>query len=291
MLDLIKYHIIKLYYSIVNFFSPILMYWFIYSEEKDNFGDMIGPYLIAELSNLQVKHVDDFLPKKYLKYQKVYLTVGSILYAADSNSIIWGSGIIDSKQKVNKGAKYLAVRGPRTRRILLEQGNICPEVYGDPALLLPLLYKTSIKKENQYTIIPHYVDYDAIHISEDINVDIINLLTNDFNFTLDSIIKSNLIISSSLHGLIIAVAYNIPCIWVKFSDKLSGDDIKFYDFFDSLGLKNIIYYKVENIEDFIVESLPKIPPILLQNKIKLTKIQQGLLRTYPFKIKNNQVIK
>lgn len=287
MLDRVKYQSVKLYYNLIKYFSPVLLYWYRHSRDEENLGDFIGPYLIREISEIKILHVDDFTPKKYLKYQKVYLTVGSILFAVESNTIVWGSGIIDSKQKVKKGAKYLAVRGPRTRKALLEQGDKCPEIYGDPALLLPLFYKIKSKKRHQFTIIPHYVDYDDINLSNFHYIDKVKMLSNDFDLTMDSIVESNFIISSSLHGLILAVAYNIPCVWIKLSDKLTGDDIKFYDFFESLDLYDITCYNVIDINEFILEKLPKIKPILLEDRNKIKSIQKNLLDSYPFKIKNN----
>ena len=47
------------------------------------------------------------------------------------------------------------------------------------------------------------------------------------------------IVSSSLHGLIIADAYGIPTVWAKFGNDINGNDFKFYDYYWSLGMSDI----------------------------------------------------
>jgi pyruvyltransferase len=88
-----------------------------------------------------------------------YVSIGSILHFSDKNSIVWGAGFIskDSYCKVPP-KKILAVRGPLTRKKLIEQNIECPKIYGDPALLLPIFYHPKIKKKYEIGIVPHYVD-------------------------------------------------------------------------------------------------------------------------------------
>lgn len=48
---------------------------------------------------------------------------------------------------------------------------------------------------------------------------------------LDQICSCEYIASSSLHGLIMSEAYDIPNLWIELSGKLMGGHFKFHDFF------------------------------------------------------------
>lgn len=261
------------------------LFWYRYEDsELQNFGDLVGIELFKKLSGITAKHINDrpsFISTKHIPH---YLMVGSILREARKSSIVWGSGIINTEFGVDRRAKYLAVRGPRSRKQIIAQGGVCPEVYGDPALLLSLLYATQSKKATQMTVIPHYVDYDRIltEVSGRQEIDIIRMMTADFAKTLSDINSSNFIISSSLHGLILAVAYGIPCLWVEFSDKIFGDDTKYYDFFESLGIFNAQKYIVTDLNDFIL-NIDSYKPIVVTPDI-VYNLQKGLIYSYPFEI-------
>ena len=74
-----------------------------------------------------------------------------------------GTGFQVWKWKNNKKPKkILSVRGPLTRKRLLELDYECPETYGDSGMILPYFYYPEIKKKYKLGIIPHYIDGENI---------------------------------------------------------------------------------------------------------------------------------
>jgi hypothetical protein len=263
-----------------------LFYWseikFIF-RDKENYGDLLSKYLVEKISGNPVKFVQ---PKKqpWYKINKTnYLAVGSILHHATKHSIVWGSGIIDHEQEIAE-ADFRAVRGPQTRNFLLNMGYQCPEVYGDPALLLPKYYHPEVTKKYKIGIVPHYHDYKkAVALFQDKpGIKVIDLLTMDVEEVTREILSCKNIISSSLHGLIVAQAYKIPALWVEFSDKIFGNGIKYQDYFESLKLP---FYKADFLEtgksaEELLQLMQNKP--LLAKDDQLEQMQKGLLESCPF---------
>ena len=256
------------------------------NSKLENFGDALVPYLLQNTTSEQFQWVRPNTKTKFRFFKrKHYLMIGSIISAATTHSIVWGSGIIHSKEKVKK-AKFIAVRGPKTRDRLLELDYNVPEVYGDPALLLALFFEQKPEDiKYEYGIIPHYVDYDYVkeQYSKYENIKIINLLTDDVEDVVSQFLQCKQILSSSLHGLIVAHAFRIPALWTKVSDKLTGDDIKFQDYFSSVGLKTSEHIEFKQyafnelktiFEEQQTSSLPTIE--------NLNKVIEDLTRTFPF---------
>lgn len=134
-------------------------------------------------------------------------------------------------------ADYRAVRGPLTRKRILAAGHHCPEIYGDPAVLLPLYYNPTSKKKYGLGIIPHYVDAEQVVRQYADKECLIILPTDPTEKVISDILSCEAIVSSSLHGLITACCYGIPCLWAEFSDGVAGKGFKFRDFFESSGIK------------------------------------------------------
>lgn len=205
---------------------------------KRNFGDELNLYLLRELTGRPVVGYYDI--PHVLKHND-YLVIGSLVEEFTTpQSIIWGSGAISGDKPLrHRPAKVCAVRGRLTRDYLISQGVDCPEVYGDPALLLPLIYRPSIQKKYKIGIVPHIADLDnpiVTNLAMNDGVKIIQLNTYDhWHDVIDEINQCEMIASSSLHGLIIADAYNIPNVWIRLSNKIEGGNFKYLDYFSAVG--------------------------------------------------------
>ena len=159
--------------------------------------------------------------------------VGSIIQFISAKTTIFGSGFLDmnSVQKFAKKTPQLcikAVRGPLTAKYLARMGYIVPPVYGDPAILMPLIYPKKQKgnKIYDYIIIPHYSKLSKYQEKYD---NVISTLTDDWRTFIDTICAANFIISASLHGIILAETYGIPAILLN--DTESMDLFKYKDYY------------------------------------------------------------
>jgi pyruvyltransferase len=142
-----------------------------------------------------------------------------------------------------------------------------------------IFYKPNVEKEHELGIIPHYVDYERTKKeNKDKKILIINIL-DGIEKVMDDINRCKRIISSSLHGIIASHAYGIPSIWVKFSDKLAGDNIKFADYFLSVKINPYDPLDFRNKELSIKEIIRMIDSIKYKPHIDTAK----LLEVCPFK--------
>lgn len=213
-----------------------------------NWGDDINYHFIKYIAKRNIEIYFDNSLAMALKRPN-YLCIGSTInYLTTRQTVIWGAGVIDPRLSIREEpAQVRAVRGPLSRDYLLSRGVSCPDVYGDPALLIPYFYKpTSAKarKPGRIAIVPHYVDQDSpilrevcLRYSEVTVIDIVKYgRWTDF---IDKISEFDVVFSSSLHGLIAAEAYGIPNYWISLSDKVVGDGFKFRDYFASIGKSDV----------------------------------------------------
>lgn len=283
--------LLRLYVRILHLYNLvtrkiIIVDGFIYEDEngeikRNNLGDDINVPLLEKLTGRKVRLYNSYP----LKNVDRIMAIGSIVeYYSSRHSVIWGSGAISGDDRImEKPLKVLAVRGKLTKKYLEEQGIPCPEIYGDPALLMPLVFKPSVSKVYKIGFIPHYVDYDLPHVVEFRNShpNVLFIRFADYSSWEDvikQICSCERIVSSSLHGLILSDAYHIPNVWVKFSDKITGGEFKYKDYFSGVG-RNYV------------------PPVDCTHAIELSKIMDNyekyiqpnpdltsLLKVFPYKV-------
>ncbi|MBR2924116.1 MAG: polysaccharide pyruvyl transferase family protein [Clostridia bacterium] len=214
-----------------------------------NWGDDINLYFFKEVTGKRVVLLPDTKLAKCFSLEN-YLCIGSTIMSFDMrNTVVWGTGLLNDKMDFrlkSKPKKILAVRGPLTRRWLMEQGVECPEVYGDPALLLPLFYHPTTSSCYRIGVIPHYKDLNNPVVKKISNQDGVKLIRiseyNDWHDFINQINSCDSIVSSSLHGIIVSEAYKKPVVWAKFrgSEYVPGWDFKFHDYFESVKKENVL---------------------------------------------------
>ncbi len=262
------------------------------SGKPNNFGDCVNKVFFTELLNVN----DLKFEKNNTTYH--YITTGSIFTHVNKYSIVWGTGCIsenceiggnnfksNSNKVIQKPNKIFSVRGPRTRNKLLQMGIECPENYGDPLLLFPILYNNfEIKTTIKYGIIPHYADaktetlsnlVNNLNLSQTGNTKIINIIMIDSEYKkfIDQILSCEYIISSSLHGVMMGIIYRKKTIFVEFSNSVIGNKFKFFDFFESIGIS----YDVKNIHDItILNNVIKVDYDLVKKRI------ENMIESCPF---------
>jgi pyruvyltransferase len=200
-----------------------------------NFGDALNPFLLQRLCGVKAHWIH---PDHWYRYPRFYMCIGSILGRAKPNTIVWGSGFGTSSNTLTRPPLQIcAVRGPATRERLLSLGMTCPEVYGDPALLLPRVYRPIREKTHHLGIVPHYVDKDndgLRRLQEHGDLKVIDVEREDVLEVVNEILSCELVASSSLHGIVVADAYGVLSTWLEFSDKVVGEGFKFRDYFRSV---------------------------------------------------------
>lgn len=259
----------------VNLFEyhPDRFGYYLYNGVGYNLGDALGAIIVEWMLAKRGLKID-----QEVKGRKHLNCVGTNIFSSYQNATVWGAGGA-MRELRNSTAKVLntypfrrldvrAVRGPMTRELLLKYGQKCPEVYGDPAILMPLIYQPETKKKiNEFLIIPQFMGEKEIREKYPV-YPMESMNTNDYKRVVDAIVHSKKVITSSLHGIVLAETYGVPAVFFK---TLKGD-FKFRDYYSSTGRYDIKF--AESLDEaFEMEPLP-LPDF--------SALQQGLLGSFPY---------
>lgn len=244
-----------------------------------NFGDALSPVMVALCSGMDVTRIPSASRTPRIA------AVGTIGHGLVGGEVwFWGTGCSNFK---NPGAKLperilyqppedtlihiAATRGPISEQ-LLSGGKGGPAIYGDPVWLLPRFYRPTPPKRWKLGVIVHLSeltdrDYEA-HVNPnyqryeiprelDQSIRLINTVTpispTALRERLDDILACERIVSTSLHGMVLAESYGIPCLYFGAGrgrvglttakvDPASGIDLRILDLYGGLGLDQFDLY-------------------------------------------------
>jgi len=249
-----------IYHGINNFIGncyslagreTVRTYWY---DGEINFGDLIGPELLRANGIYPIFRTRDSLNLEFV-------SVGSILdkLPNDYSGIIFGSGFIEGDtSKTFPHAKILAVRGKLTREKLGTGDNTA---LGDPGLIFCDIMSHRKSKKFELGLVAHFIDKKDLRVLQlrerlKDQVFFIDVQRKAIDVAMD-IDQCKAILSSSLHGCIVADSLHIPNARVVFNT-LRGGEYKFDDYYSVFDERREAthLYGNETLDDLLKLPIP-----------------------------------
>ena len=207
--------------------------------EHENLGDYLSTVVVDYMLSIRGLNISNETKRTSYLYG-----IGSIIGFGLQDATIWGSGLLRRENAfrcVRSKLDIRAVRGPYTRKYLQDMGFKCPAVYGDPAVLMPMIYQSAKTKRYKCSVVLHHSSKMRTILPELRNrgLHYIEIMTTDYRNFIDEIVQSEMVISSTLHGIILAECYAVPVVYLK--DSEINQYLKFDDYFSATGRANYKY--------------------------------------------------
>jgi len=192
-----------------------------------NVGDRLALDLVQRILASRGLSLED-----YRGDERRVFCIGSLLRMAGTGDVIWGTGIngksLTSETEFAPGLDLRAVRGPLTARTLMEQGRVVPAVYGDPGILVDRYWPMQPTGAVPFWVVPHFREPRTLYR----DYPVLSPRQRPTPF-LRQLVQARRVVSSSLHGLVLAEAYGIPAVPLK---NQSGEHVfKYQDYYEGTG--------------------------------------------------------
>jgi hypothetical protein len=209
------------------------VHWHECGRKHGNLGDKLTPLLLDYFG----------VPCEWSPPDKAELFgIGSILHKVPPHyqGVVWSTGaLFDSESHDLSAAQVLALRG----KLTLSEVKCCERdaiSLGDGGLLAVLLFRP-YRKRYKLGVIAHYAHPDEsvfADLAKDSEIKRIDIC-DEPRSVIQLIGQCEHILSSSLHGLIIADSLGIPNRWIDVasdSSKILGNGFKFRDYYSIYGI-------------------------------------------------------
>lgn len=216
-----------------------------------NFGDEASREIVERITGRSCYFADDKSRERRL------LSIGSVLHRARNGDTVWGSGVKGSAAALAPDVKELSVhalRGPISYDFLRRRGFDLSKVTHlfDPAVVITGLdgewiaeQRLANPQRRAFGIVPHFKEEAIYKKLYPQHVD--RFITPDGNLrsVISELLKYDLILSGSLHGIIVSEALGIPAIWLR--PQAGEDPLKYYDYY--LGTDRHRILCADTVED------------------------------------------
>lgn len=219
---------------------PIRLYWL----DIKNLGDQLSPRIVERVLGRPVAWaavedaelvalgsvVEHILRRRWRRF----------LRRGREPISFWGTGFIKAGRERRLGSfRILALRGPQSAaRFRLPAERLA---LGDPGILVADLFQPrelQAAGDSEVLLCPHVLEEDAEWVgllASRLSAQRLSL-ASDVLTVLSAVRRAKLVVSSALHGLVVAHAFGVPAVWVApEGPKLIGGAWKFLDYFSAFG--------------------------------------------------------
>ena len=174
------------------------------------------------------------------------------------------------------------MRGNLTKGRILNSGNAA---LGDPGLLVSSVFAhvESASKKHAFGVIPHYTDKENTQLKEFLkrypHVKFLDILSDVDSF-ISAMTECEFILSSSLHGLIMADSFGIPNQWLVISDKVEGNNFKFHDYYSVFDMAQPEF---SDLDSLTMEKIERVAAAY--SRPGLQEAQKALTESFPESLK------
>ncbi len=201
------------------------LFWWKPKNGEINVGDHLSKIIVSNVLGQRDRTLLDKRDKR-----KRLIAIGSVLHFASDGDTVWGSGVngkIPADRHTFRTLDVRAVRGPRTRAFLRERGLDVPEIYGDPGLLMPLFFPREALEppstRQPFLIVPHFNEPSDKYVRYKDQLVLPNRQPAGF---VRQLLCAELVVSSSLHGLILAEAYGVPSVYLDWGQRRGSVQVR-----------------------------------------------------------------
>lgn len=229
--------------------QPIKLFWW---KKVPNFGDAISAMLVAQLSGRPVEWAPPIKAEMFCVGSLMFqVRVGSLRRGDHPPPLVWGTGAMGPlKPDFVEKADIRLVRGPFTATLLgLDLTN-----FGDPGLLSSDLLDAPLEPDGKIGIVLHHTQVGQSQLRQMIssldNVVLIDPRKDPLD-VIRRIGECKFILSSSLHGVIVADALGVPNTWIVPDGIHGAARLKFYDYAASIGRLLPAPVPLEDLSEFV----------------------------------------
>lgn len=204
-----------------------------------NLGDTLSALIVAGMAGVPVRRAGFDQPVERM------VGVGTIGHNQRNGVLhFWGTGVDAERNPVdplvhgyvrpaNTEFNIHALRGPNSARTLRAAGIEVPDVFGDPVWMLPRFWPMKdVEKTHDLGVILHITELEGRELDSPVKPSLIRYAVPDafknrirlinthcpptpegMKAKVAEIVSCRAIVSTSLHGLVIAETYGIPCAW------------------------------------------------------------------------------